>query len=210
MSTPGVPAKIAVLSMSTRKPRVGNNIVALVKETLEKEAAGPATYSVKLVDLADFNLPVYDEEVIPAQVPAKAQFKFEHTKRWSAEIASHDAYVLVIPEYNYSIGGGTKNAIDYLYNEWIGKPVAIVSYGIGGGTKASAVAADVLAGMKLRVAETRPAFSFAGGLGPDAFAAMNEGQLGDESRKKFVDETAETVRKAFGEIKTLLEAPVKS
>lgn len=64
--------------------------------------------------------------------------------------------------------------------------------------------------MKLRVAETRPAFAFAGGLGPDSFAAMNEGVLGDESRKKFADETAETVRKAFGEIKALLEAPVKS
>lgn len=111
MSTPGAPAKIAVLSMSTRKPRVGNKIAALVKETLEKEA-DPAAHAVKLVDLADFNLPVYDEDVIPAQVPAKAQFKHEHTKRWSAEIASHDAYVLVIPEYNYSLAGGTKNAID--------------------------------------------------------------------------------------------------
>lgn len=111
MSTPGAPAKIAVLAMSTRKPRVGSKTAALVKETLEKEA-DPAAHVIKLVEVADFNLPVYDEEVIPAQVPAQGQFKHEHTKRWTAEIASHDAYVLVIPEYNYSLAGGTKNAID--------------------------------------------------------------------------------------------------
>jgi hypothetical protein len=37
-------------------------------------------------------------------VPAYAQFEHEHSKAWSAEIAKHDGYVLVIPEYNY---GGT-------------------------------------------------------------------------------------------------------
>lgn len=34
-------------------------------------------------------------------VPALAQFEHEHSKAWSAEIAKHDGYVLVIPEYNY-------------------------------------------------------------------------------------------------------------
>lgn len=101
------------------------------------------------------------------------------------------------------------NQKQYLYGEWIGKPAVIVSYGIGGGNKASAAARDVLTGMKLRVAETSPAFAFAGGLGPDTFTAMNTGELGDESRKKFADETAAAVLKAFGEIKTLLAAPVK-
>lgn len=39
----------------------------------------------------------YDDTV----VPAFAQFEHEHSKAWSAEIAKHDGYVLVIPEYNY-------------------------------------------------------------------------------------------------------------
>lgn len=107
---------IAVIAMSVRRPRVGLHVATNVHAVVSK-AAGDE-FAVKLVDLAEFKLPVYDEELTPAMVTdPQAQYQHEHTKRWSAEIASHDAYVLVLPEYNYSISGGAKNAIDYLYNE---------------------------------------------------------------------------------------------
>jgi len=40
-----------------------------------------------------------------------------------------DALVFVIPEYNHSFNAATKNAIDYLHQEWKHKPYGIVSYG---------------------------------------------------------------------------------
>jgi NAD(P)H-dependent FMN reductase len=67
----------------------------------------------------------------------QAQWTTPHAAAWSEEIEKYDGYVLLANEYNFGMSGATKNAIDYLYNAWIGKPILIVSYGIGGGTNAS-------------------------------------------------------------------------
>ncbi len=40
------------------------------------------------------------------------------------------------PEYNHSIPGSLKNAIDYLYAEWNNKAAGFVSYGSASGTRA--------------------------------------------------------------------------
>ena len=91
-------------------------------------------FDVELVDLADFDLPVYDE---PAH-PALQDYKHEHTKRWSKSVDSADAYVFVMPEYNYSPTPALVNALDYVYKEWNYKPCGIVSYGgASGGLRAA-------------------------------------------------------------------------
>ena len=51
-------------------------------------------------------------------------------------MASFDGDIFVTPEYNHSITGALKNAIDYLYVEWHNKAVGFVSYGLTGGTRA--------------------------------------------------------------------------
>jgi NAD(P)H-dependent FMN reductase len=61
----------------------------------------------------------------------------------SGKCRPFDGYVLVSPEYNNGMPGGVKNAIDYLYNEWIGKPALIITYGILGGLKSSEQLAGV-------------------------------------------------------------------
>ncbi|GKT46608.1 NAD(P)H-dependent FMN reductase LOT6 [Colletotrichum spaethianum] len=198
--------KVAVIATSTRTPRIGTKVAELVKDTVTKDAVD-SSIDLSLVEVATFKLPVFDEQIIPAQVPALGNFAHEHSKAWSSEIAKYDAYILVIPEYNSGLTGGTKNAIDYLYNEWIGKPIAVVSYGIMGGHSASAQAQKTLEGMKLRVVPTRPALAFVGGAGPDLMAAMGHGEIGEESRKQW-EAQAKTILKAFGELKDLLKAPI--
>jgi chromate reductase, NAD(P)H dehydrogenase (quinone) len=73
-------------------------------------------------------IPVFSEDD-ERQPPAKV---VELKKR----IRDADAVLLVTPEYNYSIPGGLKNAIDwasrpYGDNAWAGKPVAIMGASIG-------------------------------------------------------------------------------
>ena len=86
-----------------------------------------------LVDLAEFNLPVYDEPVHPAM----QDYKHEHTKVWANSVAAADAYVFVTPEYNYSPPPSLVNALDFVYKEWNHKPCAFVSYGgASGGLRA--------------------------------------------------------------------------
>jgi NAD(P)H-dependent FMN reductase len=152
------PKKIAVITGSTRKKRVGPEVTKFIIGILETQLASVegTSYSLSHVDLASFNLPVFDEEVIPAIVPAYAQFAHEHSKVWSAEIAKYDGYVLVTANYNGGPPGAIKNAIDYLYNEWKGKPILIISYGIQGGTTASDALKTSFEVQQLKVAETRP------------------------------------------------------
>ncbi|KAI0199030.1 NADPH-dependent FMN reductase [Astrocystis sublimbata] len=200
-----MPAKsVALITMSLRPARVGANVAALVRPYLEKTLA-PADISLNPVDLRDFNLPIFNENVAPAMVPQFAQFQHEHSRAWSAEIAKHDGYVIVIPEYNYGVAGGTKNAIDYLMNEWKGKPLTIISYGAQGGSQASKHASEILSGMGLRVTETRPQLAFA-----DARAEMagilSEGKVSDASRTKWEGQSSDII-KAAEELKALLLQP---
>lgn len=198
------PKSVAVITMSTRAIRVGPAVAALVKEIIEKAPSASADIALAAVDLATFKLPVFDEPVVPAMVPEKASFAHEHSRAWSAAVAAHDAYVLVVPEYNYGMSGGTKNAIDYLRNEWAGKPALVVGYGIHGGTAASEQVHAVLGKMGLRTAATRPALAFAGHVGPELYAAMLQGELGEQSRKQWTEEGSVDILKGFGELRALL------
>jgi NAD(P)H-dependent FMN reductase len=80
----------------------------------------------------EHTLPFLDEPF----PPALDRYTNEHTKAWAVTIGSYDAFVFVTPEYNHSIPGVLKNAIDYLYAEWNNKAAAFVSYGSSGGVRA--------------------------------------------------------------------------
>ncbi|KAK9236562.1 flavoprotein-like protein [Lipomyces kononenkoae] len=196
--------KVAVIICSTRKPRVGDRVAEFVKTVIEEHGT-PENLALSLVDVADYGLPVYDEAVIPAMVPTQAQFAHEHSKAWSAKIAEFSGYVFVTPEYNYGIPGGIKNAIDYLYNEWQGKPVLIISYGVQGGSFASDALKQTLEAMKLFVCPTRVMLSFSGGRGPDLFAAIT-GVLGEETKASWNTDKKASVLAGYEELKNKLIA----
>lgn len=102
---------------------------------LLQAAAGllPDNASLEIFDLDDIPLFNQDQEKSP---PAKvADFK--------ARIRAASAVLIVTPEYNYSISGVTKNAIDWASrppgdSAWTGKPLAIMSASTGmlGGSRA--------------------------------------------------------------------------
>lgn len=103
------------------------------------------------------------------------------------------------------MAGGTKNAIDYLKNEWVGKPLVIVSYGVNGGSVASQQAKDILGAMGLKIVETRPQLAFVNFY--SVFPAMlAEGTLPDDTLAAWQEKSDEIV-KAAGELKDLLLQP---
>src|SRR5690606_41461130 len=55
---------------------------------------------------------------------------------WASRMAEFDGYVFVVSEYNHSITGALKNALDYLYTELNNKATGFVSYGSAGGARA--------------------------------------------------------------------------
>jgi NAD(P)H-dependent FMN reductase len=120
--------KLHVIVASTRPGRVGPSIANWFTEFAQSHGK----FDVELVDLAEFNLPVYDE---PAH-PATRQYEHAHTKRWSEKVAEGDAFVIVTPEYDFGTPPSLLNALVYLYHEWHYKPAAFVSYGgLSGGLR---------------------------------------------------------------------------
>ena len=86
----------------------------------------------EIVDLRDHPLPLLDEPVPPSQ----GKYTHEHTKAWSAVVEQYDGYIFITPEYNHSISGALKNALDFVYHEWTNKAAGFVSYGTTGGVRA--------------------------------------------------------------------------
>lgn len=120
---------LQVIIGSTRPGRVG----LPVAEWFSRRARESGRFDVEVLDLAEIRLPMFDEP----HHPRLGRYVHDHTLRWSAAISRGDAYVFVVPEYNYGFNAATKNAIDYLHAEWQGKPVGFVSYGgIAAGTRA--------------------------------------------------------------------------
>lgn len=112
---------LQIIICSTRPGRVGAPIATWFFE----HAKARDEFDVELIDLAEVNLPLLDEP----HHPRLRDYVHEHTRQWSAIVARADAFVFVIPEYNYSINGATKNAIDFLHYEWRRKPFGLVCYG---------------------------------------------------------------------------------
>src|SRR5438132_13533366 len=120
--------RVAIIVGSTRPGRKGEAVARWVHEI----AASRGDAEFELVDIMDYDLPLFDE-------PLSAifgRYSKDHTKAWSAKIASFDAFVFVTPEYNHATSGALKNAIDYLYHEWNNKAAGFVGYGGAGGTRA--------------------------------------------------------------------------
>lgn len=145
MSTESSSASLPVLRIiiaSTRPGRVGATIADWVIERAREHGG----FQVDVTDLAELNLPMMDEP----EHPRSQRYTHEHTKAWSRAIAASDAFILVMPEYNYGYTAPLKNALDYLSNEWANKPVGFVSYGgASGGMRAVELLKPVLTALRL-------------------------------------------------------------
>jgi NAD(P)H-dependent FMN reductase len=133
---------LQIIIGSTRPGRVGS----AVADWITDRARSRDDFDVQVADLAVLNLPLFDEP----NHPRLRQYVNQHTKDWSEIVDRSDAFVFVIPEYNYGINAATKNAIDYLHHEWLNKPAGIVSYGgVAAGTRAAQMLKQVFSALKL-------------------------------------------------------------
>src|SRR6478736_3870477 len=142
-------ARLSVVIASTRPKRIGHLVAAWVL------AAVPSGFDVTVHDLRELALPFLDE---PGQ-PADGNYAHEHTRKWSAAMQATDALLIVMPEYNRGYNAALKNAIDYLYAEWEGLPVACVGYGWRGAEFAKSALRQTLERIKMTVVDA-PGLAF--------------------------------------------------
>jgi NAD(P)H-dependent FMN reductase len=135
--------QLAVIIASTRPGRAGLPIGRWFHELASGHGKFAAT---KLLDLAEVNLPLFDEP----EHPRLRKYQQQHTKDWSAAVAAADAFAIVTAEYNYTPPPSLINALDFVYHEWNYKPVGFVSYGgVSGGTRAVQVLRQMAVGMRM-------------------------------------------------------------
>jgi NAD(P)H-dependent FMN reductase len=134
--------KLHTVIASTRPGRIGPGIAKWFNDYVGEHGK----FEPKLVDLADFNLPLLDE---PAH-PRMQQYTKDHTKAWSKSVQSADAFVFVTPEYNYGPPPSLVNALNYLVLEWNYAPVGIVSYGgVSGGLRSAQAIKPLVGALKM-------------------------------------------------------------
>ncbi|MER2029952.1 MAG: NADPH-dependent FMN reductase [Solibacillus sp.] len=136
---------IGIILGSTREGRVSPQVGAWVKELADKR--GDANYTI--IDIADFKLPLLGEPGGDASGAAG----------WSEAIAKQDGFVFIVQEYNHSITGALKNALDYLRDEWNNKAAGIVSYGSVGGARAAEHLRGILGELLVADVRVHPALS---------------------------------------------------
>jgi chromate reductase len=112
--------KIAVIVGSLRKDSFNRKLATALAKL------APAEFSFKQVQIDDLPLYNQDNDAHPSDA----------VKRLKADITAADGLLFLTPEYNRSIPGVLKNAIDhasrpYGQNAWQGKPAGVIGISIG-------------------------------------------------------------------------------
>lgn len=120
--------KIGIVIGTTRKARFAdtptNWLFDIARQRTDAE--------FEIVDLRDYPMPLFEEDMSPAWAPVNN----EAAQRFAAKIDSLDGFVFVIAEYNHSISGALKNAVDYTYREFNRKAATFLGYGGLGAARA--------------------------------------------------------------------------
>lgn len=122
--------KIGIIVGSIRQGRVGRDVGEWVKQQADQYAGA----EFEIVDLADFDVPLLTAATLPSM--ANGHYDDPAVSAWGEAIGGYDGFIFVTAEYNHSVPGAFKNAVDSLGVEWMGKAVGFVSYGADNGVRA--------------------------------------------------------------------------
>ncbi|EPX71686.1 NADPH-dependent FMN reductase [Schizosaccharomyces octosporus yFS286] len=197
--------KIALITSSCRSTRLNPFITDYVRSVIASSNL-PNGISVHTVDVKNFNLPIYNEPRVPVSLPKHdptSYYQHETTRKWSLEIGIYDAYIFVTPQYNWSIPASLKNAIDFLFHEWTGKPAGIVTYGGHGGLKAASHLQDIIRGLRMQRVSTTPGLTITQKTLDDC---IKHGHLDNELIQSWIGNGSdEVIREMWAEILQLLQ-----
>jgi len=114
--------KTLVIIGSTRENRRTADAAKLVNEEINKQGHKSEIFDLKQKEIPFLGNRSYtDEEPTPPDI-----------EQLSKKVEETDCVIIAAPEYNHSIPGVLKNALDYLYPEYEDKPFAYITTSAGG------------------------------------------------------------------------------
>jgi NAD(P)H-dependent FMN reductase len=124
-----MPLNIKIILASVRDGRFGDKPAKWIFGHAKKVDG----IKVELLDLKDYQLPIFTDATSPSHVIGK--YGKKEVDAWAKKIAEADGFIVVTPEYNHGYPATLKNNIDSIYKEWNKKPISFVSYGSTGGAR---------------------------------------------------------------------------
>src|SRR5687768_13058578 len=106
---------IEILSASVRIGRNSHRVALYFKKYIEENKLA----TVKILDLNEFQFPVFEERLRFLTNPE------ENVLEFAERVTKADGIIIVTPEYNGGYPASLKNVVDLLYKEWKRKPIAI-------------------------------------------------------------------------------------
>jgi NAD(P)H-dependent FMN reductase len=129
-------SKLQIIIGSTRPTRASD----LVAPWVIQRATEHGAFDVEVLDLRDWPLPMFAESVNTIGDFADPTYSTPLVREWNHKVKEADAYLFITPEYNHSVPGVLKNAIDSVFVSFAfrNKPLVAVGYsgGISGGVRA--------------------------------------------------------------------------
>lgn len=120
--------KLLILAGSNRPAGAGARVSKCVQAAVSKDSR---FNEVDFVSVSDLNLPVFNEDFSPKyRHYTGKEYTNAAGKAWAERVDAADAFIYISPEYNHSVPGGLKNALDWVGTEWAGKPVGLIGYSI--------------------------------------------------------------------------------
>lgn len=172
--------KIAGISGSLRKGSMHRGILRAVEQQLQ-------TKGIEYIEIEISNFPLYNQDIKDQGNPAAVQEAHDL-------LQTADAIVLASPEYNYSVTGALKNAIDWFSRAenqaFNGKAVALMgaSPGMGGTTRSQHHMRQILVFLNARVVNKPEVMISQAG---DKFDA--EGNLTDQLSAEFIGKSLDAL-----------------
>jgi len=120
--------RIAIIIGSIRPARFADKPA----QWMLKQAQAREDIEVELIDLRDHPLPFFDEVASSMWMPSQNP----EARRWQETVGRFDGFIFVLAEYNHSLTGVLKNALDQAYKEWNRKPFTAIAYGGVGAARA--------------------------------------------------------------------------
>jgi NAD(P)H-dependent FMN reductase len=130
-------SKLQIIVGSTRPTRSVDKVLPWVVDRAERQGAFE---DVEVLDLRDWPLPFFQEHMGTIGDFADPTYSEPIVRDWNHKVAEGDAYLILTAEYNHSVPGQLKNAIDSVFISFAfrNKPIGFVGYSIGiaAGTRA--------------------------------------------------------------------------
>ena len=129
-------SKLQIIIGSTRPGRAADQVAPWVIDRTRAHGG----FDVEVLDLREWPLPIFAEHLGSIGDFNDPTYSVPIVRDWNRKIKQADAYLVITPEYNHSVPGVLKNAIDSVFVSFAfrNKPLVAVGYsgGVGAGIRA--------------------------------------------------------------------------